>query len=162
MKKRVWSLFDLAVVLLLVGGALAWVFIINRPPPPETSFPVGQARFLIEVQNVTMEQIEAVSPGDDLQDAVRHLPIGQVVSVTYDPHENRVHDHETETISWAVAPERYNLRIVVETEVTETEDAILAEGQVIILGGAPISFTGPGYAFTAGFVLGWERGGMES
>jgi len=159
MKKRVWSYFDLAVIALLLLGAFTWMFVLNRPVEVQDTFIEGnQARYFIEVGNITIEQVQAVSPGDFIQEGARHLPLGRVVAVEYHVHEIRVEDEDTETILLAPSPTRFTMILTVETEVVELEHAILAEGQFAIRGGLPISFTGPGFAFTSAFVLGWDRG----
>ena len=158
-KKRLWSGFDVAVVLLVLGAAFVWFFVLNRAPEvEETSFD-GRAVYFVEVVDLTREQIEAVEIGAWVQEGTRHLPIGHVVAIDYRPHELRVEDEETQTISWDIVPGRYAMILSIETEVVERTNAILAEGEFAIRGGSSISFTGPGFAFTSATILGWERGG---
>lgn len=157
-KKRLFNGFDAAVVLLVLAAAFVWFFVLNRAPEvEETSFD-GRAVYFIEVADLTPGQIAAVEIGAAVQEGARHLPIGHVVDINTRPHELRVEDEETQTISWDIVPGRYTMVLSIETEVVERANAILAEGEFAIRGGSPISFTGPGFAFTHAFVLGWERG----
>jgi len=160
-KKRLFSVFDVAVVLFVILAALVWVLILGRTPEVETTFAGSQARYFLEVQNLTALQAAEPQEGDLLQEGTRHLPIGQIVSVEISPHELRVDDHEAQTIQWEDAPNRYTIVITVETEVVETDGDILAKGEVAIKGGGLIHITGPGYAFANVVVLGLERGAIS-
>ena len=156
-KRRLFNGFDVAVVLVVLAAAFVWFFVLNRAPEvEETSFD-GTATYFIEVTNITPEQIAAVEIGDAVREGAQHRPIGRVVSIETRPHETSVQDEETQTLSFQVVPGRYAMILRVETEVVETASAILAEGEFAIRGGMPLSFTGPGFAFTGAFVLGWER-----
>jgi len=157
-RKRLFNGFDVAIVLLVIAAAFVWFFVINRAPEVEEASFDGKAIYFIEVPDLTLLQIAAVEIGDAVLEGARHLPIGHVAAVERRPHELRVDCEETQTISWDIVPGRYTMVVTVETEVVETPSAILAEGEFAIRGGAPISFTGPGFAFTNAWVLGWERG----
>ena len=158
-KRRLFNGFDLAVALVVLLGAFVWFFVINRAPEvEEETFAGTRAAYFIETINLTQEQIATVQIGDRLLEGSRHVPIGYVAGIEVRPHLVRIDDDETQTIDWQVSPERYAMILRVETEVVETHNAILAEGAFAIRGGSPINFTGPGFAFTDSFVLGWERG----
>jgi len=157
-KRRLFSGFDVAVVALVLVAAFAWFFVLNRAPEVEAAFEGSQARYFIEVTNLTPEQVANVHVGDWLQEGSRHIPIGRVAAVETRPHVVRVEDDATQTISWVEAPGRVAMILTVETEVRETDRDIWAEGQYPIKGGEVFSFTGPGFAFTQAIVLGWERG----
>jgi len=156
-KKRLFNGFDVAVVLLVLGAAFVWFFVLNRAPAVEETTFDSRARYFIEVTDLTQDQIAAVTVGSGILEGSRHIPIGQVVEVTYSPFRLRVEDEETQSFRFEEVPGRYAMLVTVETEVVETVNAILAEGTLAIRGGMPINFTGPGFAFTDAFVLGWER-----
>jgi len=158
-KRRQFNWFDAALVLLVAAAAFVWLFVWNRPATVEDeTFSGSQVMYLIEVNNLTAEQIAKVEIGAALQEGSRHLPIGRVATMGYSPFLVRVDDHETQTITWEPVPNRYSMTIVVQTYVVETPDAILAEGTHPIRGGASISFTGPGFGFSGGVILGLLRG----
>jgi len=157
-RKRLFNGFDVAIVLLVIAAVFVWFFVLNRAPEVEDASFDGKAVYFVEVTDLTPWQIAAVEIGDAVSEGARHLPIGRVVAVEYRPHELRVECEETRTISWDIVPGRYAMVVSIETEVVETVSAILAEGEFAIRGGSPLSFTGPGFAFTHAFVLGWERG----
>jgi len=157
-RKRLFSGFDVAVVGFVLLAAFAWFFILNRAPEVEPAFEGSQARYFIEVTNLTPEQVANVNVGDWLQEGSRHVPIGRVADIQTRPHLVRVEDDEARTISWVESPGRLAMILTVETEVRETDRDILAEGQYAIKGGEVFSFTGPGFGFTQAIVLGWERG----
>lgn len=156
-KKRSFSGFDVAVVVIVIAAALVWFFVINRTPQVEGVMG-DSATYYIEVQSLTREQVNMVQKGDLLLEGSRHLPIGEVLNVAVRPHEVQIHDHEAETIMWEDFPDRYTIILTVETEVTETEQEIRAGGEVLLRGGAGINFTGPGYAFSSGVILTIHRG----
>lgn len=159
MKKRWFNGFDIGVVALVVLAVLAWFFILNRPAPPEQEVFAGtQAVFFLEVANLTPEQAQQISVGDRLIEGTRHLPVGYVQEIQWTPHEMRIDDDETQTISFVPLEGRYTLILSVVTEVVETDRDILAQGQVAIKGGQVLHITGPGYAFANGVILGWQRG----
>ena len=161
-RKRLFSGFDIAVVAVVVLGALAWFLVLGRDAPVAAPTFDGRTTYYIEVMSVTAEQIALVSIGDELQDGARHIPIGRVVAIDVQPHTLRVDDNETHTVSWGVVEDRYVMILTVETEVRETSRDILAEGQFAIKGGQhPLNFTGPGYAFAAGTILALAREGVE-
>jgi len=156
-KRRLFNGFDVAVVLLVLGAAFLWFFVINRAPAvEETSFD-GRGQYFIEVTNLTPDQIAAVEVGAALLEGSRHIPIGQVVAVTYSPFTLRVEDETDQSFRFEEVPGRYAMILTVETEVVETAGTLLAEGNFAIRGGQQINFTGPGFGFADAFVLGWER-----
>ena len=158
-KRRLLNGFDIAVVLLVLTGAFLWFFVLNSTPEvEEETFAGTQAVYFLETVSLTEEQIASVQIGDRLLDGARHVPIGYVVGIEVRPHQVRIEDNESQTISFQVVPERYAMILRVETEVEETRNAILTEGGIAIRGGQSVSFTGPGYGFTNAIVLGWERG----
>ena len=158
-KKRLFSGFDIAVVAIVVLAALAWFFVINREATVEVPTFDGRTTYYLEVMNLTSEQVALVSVGDALQENVRHMPIGTVIAIETMPQLMRVDDDETQTIRWEEAENRYTMILTVETEVRETAQEILAEGQVAIRGGQhPVHFAGPGYAFAFATILALARG----
>ncbi|MCL2588748.1 MAG: DUF4330 domain-containing protein [Oscillospiraceae bacterium] len=157
-KRKLFSGFDIAVVALVILAALAWFFVINRAPAVEPQFEGGVVHYYMEVPNLTPTQAEAVQIGDALQHGARHIPIGRVVDVEIRPHLARVDDSETQTIHWQEVEGRVTLILTVATEVTETDRDVMAEGQFPIKGGVILPFTGPGFAFAQGIILGLQRG----
>jgi len=157
-KRRLFSGFDVAVVLLVLLGVFAWLFVINRAPQVEEPTFDGYATFYIEVANLWPDRVEVVQIGDRLLEGAQHRPIGRVVNIETRPHEVWMEDEETQTIRWEPVEGRVVMVLTVETEVRETDRDVLAEGEVPIKGGATIHFTGPGYAFSSGIILGLERG----
>jgi len=158
-KRRRFNWFDGVVVLLVLGAAFLWFFVINRTEAVDETFAGNRAVYYVEVTNLLDHQTEQVQVGDTLQEGSQHLPIGRVVAVEIEPFELRVGDDYNQIISWQPVEERYTMVITVETQVDETPTAIMAEGEVVIRGGATLHFTGPGYAFSDAVILGWaDRG----
>ena len=158
-RKRLLSGFDIALVAVVLLGALAWFFVINRTPQVEGPvFEGSRAIYRIEVMDLTAEQAAAVQVGDRLQEGSRHVPIGEVIAIEIRPNQVRVDHDETQTIRWEDVEDRYVLLLTVETEVQVTERDILAEGQHPLKGGSGLHFTGPGFAFTRATILTIERG----
>ena len=156
-KKRRFSAFDIALVGLVIVAALAWFFVINRAPEVESRFEGSLVIYYVEVANLTPEQAAKVAVGDSLQEGSRHIPIGRVVQVETRPHRVRVDDEESRTIHWDEVEGRVTMTLAVETEVVETPQDVLAEGQFPIKGGLALNFTGPGFAFAQGIILGLQR-----
>ncbi|MCL2843127.1 MAG: DUF4330 domain-containing protein [Oscillospiraceae bacterium] len=159
-KRRRFNWFDGLVVLLVLGAAFLWFFVINRTEAvEEATFAGDRAMYYVEVTNLTGYQAAQVEIGDALRDAAQHLPIGRVVEIDIRPFEIRTSDDQNQVILWQTVEDRYTMILTVETEVEETPAAIYAEGEVIIRGGTTLHFTGPGFAFSGGTILGWsERG----
>ncbi|MCL2563947.1 MAG: DUF4330 domain-containing protein [Oscillospiraceae bacterium] len=162
MKKKRLNGFDIAVIGVILLGAGVWFFLANRTPPPpeEAIFAEGRATYTVEVPHLTPLQIAQVQVGDQLQEATGLIPIGQVISIETRPDEITVNDYEAQEIRLMPIEGRYVMTLMIETDVTVTDEAILADGRVLLRGGRGILFTGPGYAFS-GNLLGIERGGAE-
>lgn len=161
-KKQRINGFDIAVVAVIVLGIFAWFF-LNRTPVQEVdiAFEEGVATYLIEVVNLTPEQAVQVRTGDSLHDAVRNIPIGEVIDVEIRPYMISVMERETKSIRWEPVEDRVDLILTLETEVEVTEQDILIDGQFSIKGGRGLSFAGPGYAFAGAVILSLERGAVE-
>ena len=157
-KKRLFSGFDLFVILLVLLEAGTWFWMTNRSAQEEAIFQGGRATYFIEVGNLTQEQLYPVQIGDSLLESSRHLPLGQIIDISIRPFELRVDDWETQTIRFEDVTDRYTLILTIETTVEETEQDILTEGGFAIKGGRPVSFAGPGYTFGGGVILGLDRG----
>ena len=157
-KRRPFSGFDVCIVLLVLLAAGAWFWMTNRSGPEERTFDGNRAVYYIEVNNLTIEQVEQVQVGAAIQEGSRHLPLGQVLYVDVRPFEARVDDWDSQTIRFEPVPERFTMILTVETLVEETEQDILTEGGFSIKGGRALGFTGPGFAFTSAIILGIERG----
>lgn len=159
-KRRRFNWFDGLVVLLVLGAAFLWFFVINRTETvEEATFQGNTAMYFVEVTNLTEDQISQVQKGVMIRDAAQHLPMGRVWDIEVEPFTMRASDDESQVISWQPVEGRYTMTLTIETQVEETPAAIFAEGESIVRGGATLHFTGPGFAFSNGTILGWaERG----
>ena len=156
-KRRRFSGFDLGVLVLVLLGAGVWLW-MGSSDGEETELSGEPVIYLIEVNNLTQEQIDPVQVGDLIQDAARFQEMGEIINIEVRNAEQQVNDWAARTIHFEEIPERYVMILTVETLVEETEQAILTEGGVIIRGGRVIDFVGPGYAFVGAVILRVERG----
>ena len=156
-RKRAFSGFDVVVVLMVLLGVFAWFFVLNRAPQIEETFEGSRAVFYLEVSNQRRDRVDVVQINDRLLEGTQNLPIGRVIDIEIRPQEVRVDHDETQTIWWEEVEDRYVMILTIETEVRETDREVLAEGEFVIKGGSTIHFTGPGYAFSHGIILGLER-----
>jgi len=159
-KQRWFSGFDVAVVLLVLVGVLVWLFVLNREPAVEQPTFEGRAVYRIEVTFQPIERLQAVQVGDWIQEGTQNLPIGEVIGIEIRPHRVWVDSDETQTIWWEEVEDRYDMILLIETDVRETEREIWAGGpggEHVIRGGSTIHFSGPGFAFSGATILGLER-----
>jgi len=157
-KRRAISGFDLFLILLALLAVAGWLWITNRPSDVEAVFYGSRATYLIELTDITQEQVDQVQVGDNLLEGARHLPIGQVVAIDVRPTEFWVPNWETQTNELQEVPDRFSMILTVETLVEEAAHEVLTEGGIVIRGGRSINFTGPGYAFAGGMILTLVRG----
>ena len=161
-KRRLFNGFDIAIALIVLLGALVWFFVINRAPEVEApTFADNRAVYWVEVTSLTAEQVASIQIGVNLLEGAQHIPIGRIIDIEVRPHEVRVNDNQTHTISFLPIPDRYTVVLTIETQVVETDREILAEGQHAIRGGSGLNFTGPGFAFGNGIILGLDRDSAE-
>jgi len=158
-ENRKFNGFDVALVViaLLVAGGL-WLLLSNRDEAVEDSRIGDEVVYLVEVNNLFAWQAEQVQIGDRLQEAVRHVPIGEVIDIDVRPFETRVYEDATQEITFQSVPDRYTLILTVRAEAEVTEQEVLAEGEHPIRGGMTLHFSGPGYAFSSGIILTLLRG----
>ena len=160
MKKKWFNWFDVAVVCaVLLLGAAAWLLFLRAPVAEETPFADGVATYVVEVTNLTPEQIETIEVGHWIRDGVRLTPIGHVVGIEQIPFTMRVEDYERQEVRFDPVAGRYTALLTIETPVVVTDRAILANGQFTLKGGATLHFIGPGFGFSNAVILTIHRGG---
>ncbi len=156
------NLFDTIILILalIVGGALV---VISQRDSLSTSTAVtttyATATYTIRLQYCAPEIEGAIQPGDQLEDAVKNLDLGTVVSVTYSPTPTYVLNEETLVYEYQENPLYLNADIVVTSPVTLTEDEILLTSSYRIRGGETVYVRGPGY-LGSGMILDIEREGL--
>ncbi len=155
------NLFDgiVLVLALIVGGVLAFHYLT----PEEVTVSVVQtktATYTIRLRNTVPEIVDQIQPGDQLEDAVKNLDLGTVVSVSATPSPTVVLDESTLTYLEQVHPYYMDVDIVVTCPATVTEDQILLTSSYRIRGDETIYVRGPGY-LGSGIVLSIDRGVAE-
>ncbi len=154
------NLFDTIVLILalVVGGVLLLTSttsleVISSPE-------VKTATYTIRLRDTVAEVVDAIEVGDQLEDAVKNLDLGQVVSVTSQPSLQTVLDEENLVYYSQPHPTYLNVDIVVTAPASMTEDEIILSSGYTIRGADVIYVRGPGY-LGSGIVMDIDRGIAE-
>lgn len=125
------NIIDLAVILivalLVVGGAS------RMKSKPIMLNETKKALITYEIQDIRMPTVNNVVVGDFMQHYDRGGRIGEIVEVRHEPYKKAL-EGEKEWIN-AEVPGKYTLYITVESDVTDSNEFIVAGGEQTRIGG---------------------------
>ncbi len=154
------NLFDtIVLVLALVVGAVILLLSMGSDVATTTAVNTTTATYTIRLQNAVLELEDQVQAGDALEDAIRNLALGTVVSATYTPTPIYVLNEETQTYEVVDSPIYINADIVVTSTATTSQDTISLTSGYDILSGQTIYVRGPGY-LGSGIIINIDREGL--
>ncbi len=152
------NLFDsIILVLALLVGGVALFFLFHKDNLVAST--AATATYTIRLQYCAPEIEGEIQPGDQLEDAIKNLDLGTVVSVTYTTTPAYILNEDTLTYECQSNPQYINAEIVVTCPVTLTEDEILLTSGYRIRGDEAVYVRGPGY-LGSGIILEVEREGI--
>jgi len=156
MKKKRVNAFDIAVVVIVLIAAVAW-YMLNRTQTTDTPEVGNEVTYFVELTDMREGFGELISAGDVLSDGAANYDIGTVAGVTVEPQLTLTTDLENNVLNYVETPNKERVVLEITAPVTETDKAILLDGEYALRGGTSISVVGPGYR-AAGTVLQVVRG----
>lgn len=143
-KKTKFTVFDILLVLIIIAaiGYVAYTLIFA---PLSTKGEDIKVEFTVEMP-ITSEQIASlVQVGDTV--TIAGKPSGTVTKVEYPPALKLGLDALDGVFKLSPVPNKYDLRVTVVADGTETDKEVRAAGTVVRVG-ATLSVEGRGYAIT--------------
>ncbi len=154
------NLFDTVILILaLVIGAVILLFSAGEDVSALPDSNTTTATYTIRLQNAVPQITDQAQVGDALEDAVRNLNLGNVVSATYNPSPLHLFDEETQRFVVVDSPDYVDMDIVVSCPASLVEDAITLSSGYAIRSGQSIYVRGPGY-MGSGIILSIDRAGL--
>ncbi len=156
------NLFDgiILALALLVAAAAIYFPLSSQEVAVVASPTTKEVTFTARITNATPEAAAAFQAGDVLEDAVKNLELGTVVSSTSFPTTTMVLDQENVIYVENESPDYVNIDVVITGYATVSEDEItLASGYAITAADA-IYIRGPGY-LGSGMIIDIDRGVLE-
>ncbi len=152
------NVFDAIVILLVlaVGAFLLW----NRLKPDAGSGQGARSdtiQYTVLLQRAQPGTGACVAQGDALEDAVKNYTIGTVVSAEVLPATKSIIDEDARAYVTADIPGYEDVRIVVESSASISDEKILVGSGYELRVGDSIYVRGPGY-LGSGVVYAIERG----
>lgn len=146
------NFFDIIIILVVVCVAAGLYLFTNKEVVVETKPLV----YTLEITDLPTGFSENISVGDNLTDNVKNYHMGKVVKAEAVPSTKITNDYTNSKIVESVVPERENVIITVEANVTESESDFKVDGSYVVKAGKEVSIKGPGYA-GVGYILTVER-----
>lgn len=156
------NLFDgiILALALLAAAAVVYFSLSSQEVAVVASPTTKEVTFTVRINNATPEAAAAFQVGDTLEDAVKNLELGTVVSATSFPTTTLVLDQENVIYVENEYPDYVNIDVVITGYATLSENEItLASGYVITAADA-IYIRGPGY-LGSGMIIDIDRGVLE-
>lgn len=153
------NLFDSIVLVLAlgVGAFFAWQALAPTPDGGGETSSAQTLQYTIRLKEVLAGTGPLMQPGDELVDAVKNFPLGQIVSATTLPATRPVLEEATATVRDALVPGKEDVDVVVTAPATATDAQLLVGGGYEVRVGTQIFVKGPGY-MGSGYVIAIERG----
>ncbi|MBQ7097661.1 MAG: DUF4330 family protein [Clostridia bacterium] len=161
--KPKFNLLDAFIILILAAAIALGAFMLLKPSAPvntdSTPAPSGKATFTVDLTRVT----EAVAKEFELAaDNKEKLTCGEaerfystIKDISVTKAKRTIVDHSTATASKVEDPQFFDVKLILETDVTETDDAITA-GKTDLRVGNGLAVKAPrcaGYGYIIGLEL---------
>ncbi len=153
-KKKIFgiNLFDiviLAIIVVLAGGVYVFT---HKEKVVETK----KLRYTLELADNPAGFSKDINIGDRLTDNVKNYNMGTVVDFEVVPCTKITNDYVNSAIVESVVPDKENVIITVEANVTESANEYKVDGNYYVRAGREVSVKGNGYA-GIGYILTVDR-----
>lgn len=156
------NLFDgiILALALLVAAAIVFFSLSSQEVAVVASPTSKEVTFTVRISNATPEVADAFQAGDALEDAVKNLALGTIVSSTSFPTTTLVLDQENTIYVENEYPDYVNIDVEITSYATVSEDEITLDSGYVITAADAIYIRGPGY-LGSGMVIDIDRGVLE-
>ncbi|MGN1345554.1 MAG: DUF4330 domain-containing protein [Eubacteriales bacterium] len=134
-RKLRFNAMDVLILLILaaVVFVLLYVFVFSERGT-QTEVNYTTIRYVVEIQNIDEQLVDAVEKGQLVEDAVERKKIGVVSGIQSVPYEKVTFDYENGRETTARVDGKITLKITIEAQAVETDRAFTVDGCEIRVG----------------------------